>query len=418
MKGRPHVAIVMTADEALRALQEGTAPPGLHVEGSLHWFERQRHWYRPGDVSRDTLGPPRLPADCFIEKLWIGGIRGDIVWPPGFRCTELWITQCPDVTTLPSHQTVRELFVRDSPALTALPDDFVVTGQLTLSECPGLTHLPSGIRVSALSLRDCPQLQALPADMQVLAELAVQDCPNLAVLPERIEALQINVAGCRNLRRLPQGIQAHYVDFANCTALEAWDDPTITSLRQLDARGYRNLRQLPPNLREIDQLDVSGCELLADLPPDLSVREWLDIGGTQIRTLPQTDQPFRLRWNGVHVSGRIAFHPETITAAMILGERNVEVRRVMVERVGLERLLAETTPTVFDHDTDPGGPRRLLALTLPRGDEPVVVLHVQDPSTGRQYFIRVPPTMRTCHQAAAWIAGFDDPAQYRPVAET
>jgi hypothetical protein len=30
----------------------------------------------------------------------------------------------------------------------------------------------------------------------------------------------------------------------------------------------------------------------------------------------------------------------------------------------------------------------------------------------------VPPNMRTCHQAAAWIAGFDNPKDYRLVAES
>ncbi len=40
------------------------------------------------------------------------------------------------------------------------------------------------------------------------------------------------------------------------------------------------------------------------------------------------------------------------------------------------------------------------------------------PSTGRQYMIRVPPNTATCRQAAAWIAGFDDPDDYHPVLET
>ncbi len=70
-----------------------------------------------------------------------------------------------------------------------------------------------------------------------------------------------------------------------------------------------------------------------------------------------------------------------------------------------------------DQDTDPGGPRQLLEVRL-RGDEPLVCLAVRDPSTGRQYIIRVPPWMRTCHQAAAWIAGFDAPDEYQPVHET
>jgi hypothetical protein len=40
------------------------------------------------------------------------------------------------------------------------------------------------------------------------------------------------------------------------------------------------------------------------------------------------------------------------------------------------------------------------------------------PSTGRRYALRVPPTMRSCRQAAAWTAGFDNPDLYRPLIET
>jgi hypothetical protein len=43
---------------------------------------------------------------------------------------------------------------------------------------------------------------------------------------------------------------------------------------------------------------------------------------------------------------------------------------------------------------------------------------VNCPSTARSYFIRVPPHVTTCHHAAAWIAGFNDPNQYEPVVET
>jgi len=45
-------------------------------------------------------------------------------------------------------------------------------------------------------------------------------------------------------------------------------------------------------------------------------------------------------------------------------------------------------------------------------------LAVQCPSTDRRYVLRVPPTMQSCHQAAAWIAGFDNPDDYKLLKET
>jgi hypothetical protein len=89
----------------------------------------------------------------------------------------------------------------------------------------------------------------------------------------------------------------------------------------------------------------------------------------------------------------------------------------MIERIGFERFLKEVNARVLHEDTDPGGPRQLLQVDL-TGDEPLVCVSVHCPSTGRHYLIRVPPTMTTCHQAVAWTAGFDDPADYAPVAET
>jgi hypothetical protein len=52
------------------------------------------------------------------------------------------------------------------------------------------------------------------------------------------------------------------------------------------------------------------------------------------------------------------------------------------------------------------------------GDTDIVCLSVNCPSTAHHYLLRVPPTMQTCRQAAAWMAGFDDPNLYQPLQET
>lgn len=124
-----------------------------------------------------------------------------------------------------------------------------------------------------------------------------------------------------------------------------------------------------------------------------------------------------MRWNGVEITGQIAFHPETLEVREALTHPNAEVRRVMLGRIGPERLVAEAQPEVLDVDADAGGLRRLVRVEMP-DDEPLVALQVRDPSTGREYLLRVPPTVASCKAAAAWIAGFDDPDDYHPVTET
>jgi len=85
--------------------------------------------------------------------------------------------------------------------------------------------------------------------------------------------------------------------------------------------------------------------------------------------------------------------------------------------MGYMRFAREAKAKILDEDKDRGGTRQLLFIDL-REDEPLVGLSCHCPSTGRQYLLRVPPTMKTCHQAAAWMAGFDDSSLYRPHLET
>jgi hypothetical protein len=119
----------------------------------------------------------------------------------------------------------------------------------------------------------------------------------------------------------------------------------------------------------------------------------------------------------VQIDARIAFNPESLTAEEVLGEPNVERRRVMLERCGYERFMKRAGAKELDRDTDRGGVRRLLRVPL-EGDEDLVCVAVRCPSTGNDYVIRVPPGMTTCRAAVAWIAGFDDPDAYAPLVET
>ena len=89
----------------------------------------------------------------------------------------------------------------------------------------------------------------------------------------------------------------------------------------------------------------------------------------------------------------------------------------LLERYGLERFLSDAAAEVLDEDRDSGGERKLLRVPMEGGEDLVCVL-VICPSTSRRYILRVPPSMRTCRQAVAWTAGFEDPDDYRPLVET
>ncbi len=119
-------------------------------------------------------------------------------------------------------------------------------------------------------------------------------------------------------------------------------------------------------------------------------------------------------WHGVLVSEQLILAPETLTREDFLGERNLEVRRIMQERMG-ERFVSELGGQVVN--SSPRG--TLYEVRLPEDDSERVAryVQVQDPSTPRQYFLRVPPTVQTAAEAVAWGFQFSV-EEYQPAQET
>ena len=109
-------------------------------------------------------------------------------------------------------------------------------------------------------------------------------------------------------------------------------------------------------------------------------------------------------WHGVRVPQVVIEQPDTLSVKDTLREENTEVRRVMLTRIGPERLQAELPASVLDEDADGRGmPRRLFWL----GDiDDRLFVGYTCPSTGREYPAQpVPPQVRTCAEALAWRFG-------------
>jgi hypothetical protein len=114
-------------------------------------------------------------------------------------------------------------------------------------------------------------------------------------------------------------------------------------------------------------------------------------------------------WHGVRVPAKVIEQPDQLTADEILGEQNVEVRRAMIEKAGPERLLEKGK--LLQHDSY----GHLWEIPV-AGDEPIRLVEVEDPSTGREYYLRVPPSVGSARAAVAWT--FDVPErEYEPAVE-
>ena len=121
----------------------------------------------------------------------------------------------------------------------------------------------------------------------------------------------------------------------------------------------------------------------------------------------------------------VVVRPDWITVKHIDTETNAEVRRVMIERYkhgeeinGAGAFMRDAGGKALDHDERFG----TLWRREIEGDEPIVILEVinstREPDGHfKHYFLRVPPDMKTAHEASAWT--FDIPVKkYAPQVET
>lgn len=95
----------------------------------------------------------------------------------------------------------------------------------------------------------------------------------------------------------------------------------------------------------------------------------------------------------------------------------VRVRRRLVAWVGLKTLRSLISAVVADRDQDAQGMQRRLLVWDFVDDEPIVAVEVVCPSTGQDYLLRVPPTMRCCADAVAWTFEMSV-GSYHPLLET
>jgi len=253
-----------------------------------------------------------------------------------------------------------------------MPDELIVTGALRLSGEARLKELPTFL--------ECTHLE-------------VNDCPNLDLLPERLRATSV---------------QAQRTGIREITG-----DWLVRE--HLNLSNNAHLRRLPERLTA-RSLAVANCPQLRELPAGLHLTGWVEVAGSGLTGLP-SGLRVNIQWQGTSVDERTAFRPEDLTGVEILNVRNVTRRRILLERFGLDRFIEEVGGLVIDRDRDAGGDRQLIRIPL-EDDEAIVAMRVRCPSTAHSYVLRVPPHIRTCKRAAAWIAGFDNEQDYRPIIET
>lgn len=309
-----------------------------------------------------------------------------------------------------------------------------VRGRLDLSRQLQVLKLPIGLTADEIDLADCPQLRRLPhaltcqrltlrrsgieclaADLHVKSALDARECRRLECVAG-LSVVRLDLTGCVGLVALDERLDVVDLILDGCYQLAELPATIPRRLKNLNLRNCASLVQLPSGLL-LDSLDIRGCRRIESLPADIHIKSSIDVAGSGLSALPCSLRSTRVRWNGVQVSDRIAFDPQSITIEEILTEPNAALRRVLLERVGVDWFVDHAEAQVVDTDHDAAGTRRLLRILFD-GDEDYLFVEVHCPSTRQRYILRVPPTMRTCQEAVAWTAGYTNPDAYQPAVET
>ncbi len=118
---------------------------------------------------------------------------------------------------------------------------------------------------------------------------------------------------------------------------------------------------------------------------------------------------------GQECSGKIErlLKKDKLDVARIVRMDNASLRRLCLEEIGYERLLNELVHEVVDIQ----GEQELLRVPWHPDEEPLYLVKVKCPSTGVFYTLRVPPSVRTIHEAVVWTFGLSG-FEYRPEEES
>ena len=124
-------------------------------------------------------------------------------------------------------------------------------------------------------------------------------------------------------------------------------------------------------------------------------------------------------YEGVRIPPHFYTKPESLSITEVLAHTNTEVRYVGIKIVGMDRVLESNNTTIIHKDKQKN---QILFQIKGIFEEPVsyvkVVNSTQEPDgTYKDYYLCVPPDMKTCQQAVAWTFRLEE-QEYQPGQET
>ena len=124
-------------------------------------------------------------------------------------------------------------------------------------------------------------------------------------------------------------------------------------------------------------------------------------------------------YENIRVPPHYINNPESLTLQEVLAHVNTEVRFVGMKIVGMDKVMNDKKTKIIHRDEEKG---QVLFQIKGIFQDPVcyvkVVNSTQEPDgTFKDYYLCVPPDVKTCKQAVAWTFRLEE-QEYQPEQET
>ena len=248
----------------------------------------------------------------------------------------------------------------------------------------------------------------MPAEIRHMENLQTLELKenSFTALPPEIEHLQ-------NLQRL--------VLTKNCLVALPPEIGQLQNLQHLDV-SHNQLTHLPPEIGQLQNLQSLDLQVnqLTHLPPEISQLQnlqSLNIRGNSIQDFsPLSNQPNSnlLLWvenpvgRSVSLSRQYWTHPNQWKAEWLLTEPNAEIRRMLLDRIGYDRICQELQAIELDSWRE----YTLLKIAAEVDVEPIHLLKMTCPSTAHIHVRRVPSRFISARDAIRWTNRHVDPEAF------
>ena len=102
-----------------------------------------------------------------------------------------------------------------------------------------------------------------------------------------------------------------------------------------------------------------------------------------------------------------------LTAREVISCRNAEIRSLLLNQFGYERLIQDLKAKVLHQE----GESQLIEIDMGKHEENIRLVKVRDSTTQQFYLLRVPPNVWNCKQAVAWTFDMEED-EYNLIKET